>query len=133
MFTYLILALVVMALFYIRLAPTDAGKWHQPPNVTADKNLKGGVLRLVRTGPDGLERLDAIARATDRTQVLSGSVAEGMVTYVTRSRVIGFPDYTTAQQDGDMLKIHARLRFGRSDFGVNRDRIDQWLVVLQAG
>ncbi|MEM9126862.1 MAG: DUF1499 domain-containing protein, partial [Pseudomonadota bacterium] len=72
-----------------------------------------------------------IARASARTSVLAGSVSDGLVTYVTRSRLIGFPDYTTAQQDGDTLRIHARLRFGRSDFGVNRNRVDTWLAALQ--
>ena len=55
-----------------------------------------------------------------------------MLTYITRSAAIGFPDYTTARQDGDQLVIWARQRFGRSDFGVNRRRVDGWLDALQA-
>jgi uncharacterized protein (DUF1499 family) len=50
-----------------------------------------------------------------------------MVTYVTRSRVMGFPDYTTVRQAGDMVEIYGRLRFGKSDLGVNAARIDRWL------
>ena len=116
---------------YIRLAPSDAAQWHVAPAGTANEDMPGGVIRIVETGPDGLAQLDKIAQATPRTSVLAGSVEDGMITYVTRTKVIGFPDYTTAQQDGDTLRIHARLRFGRSDFGVNRDRVEGWLAALQ--
>ena len=115
---------------YIRLAPSDPVRWHVAPE-DAERDLKGGVVRVVETGPDGLARLDKIARATPRTSVLAGSLEEGMITYITRTKVFGFPDYTTVQQDGDTLRIYARLRFGRRDFGVNRDRVTQWLALLQ--
>lgn len=127
----LILVLIVALAAYIRLAPSDPARWHVPPRADADRDFKEGVLRVVQTGPDGLAQLDAIIRATPRTQVLAGSVDEGLITYVTRTRVIGFPDYTTVQQDGETLRIHGRLRFGRTDFGVNKARVDGWLAELQ--
>ncbi|MCV2889257.1 DUF1499 domain-containing protein [Ruegeria aquimaris] len=127
---WLLAVLVVLGLGWIRLAPSDPARWHQRPEVAADRDMKGGVLRAVTTGPEGLARLDTVVRAAPRTRVLAGSVGQGMVTYVTRSRVFGFPDYTTAWQDGATLRIWARLRFGRSDLGVNRDRVDQWLAAL---
>ena len=45
--------------------------------------------------PPALAAIDAAARATPRTRVLAGSVEAGMITYVTRSRLWAFPDYTT--------------------------------------
>ncbi len=131
MIVLLLVAGVILIGAYVRLAPSDPTKWHVAPIAEADRDLPGGVIRVVEAGPDGLEKFDAIARAAPRTSVLAGSVDDGMITYVTRSRVIGFPDYTTVQQDGDTLRIHGRLRFGRSDFGVNRDRVDGWLGALQ--
>ncbi|MFY2824911.1 DUF1499 domain-containing protein [Ruegeria sp. MALMAid1280] len=128
---WLVIGLVVLVGAYIRLAPSDPGTWHVAPVGKADLDMKGGVLRVMETGPEGLAKLDAIAQATPRTAVLAGSVEKGMVTYITRTKVIGFPDYTTVQQEGDTLRIHARLRFGRSDFGVNRNRVDGWLAALQ--
>ena len=65
--------------------------------------------------------------------VLAGSVEEGMVTYITRSAVFGFPDYTTVRQRGDELEIYGRLRMGYSDLGVNGKRIDRWLALLRQG
>ncbi|WP_170782538.1 DUF1499 domain-containing protein [Ruegeria lacuscaerulensis] len=131
MVVWVLVGAVVALWVYIRLAPSDPAQWHMPLTATADTDMQGGVIRIVETGPEGLARLDDIAQATPRTTVLAGSVDEGMITYITRSKVIGFPDYTTVQQDGDTLRIHARLRFGRSDFGVNRDRVDEWLAALQ--
>jgi hypothetical protein len=130
-----VLILLVAANFaaWVRFAPSDPARWHVAPEVTGDEDLTGGVKRRVAgAGPEALRRFDAIARATPRTQVLAGSVAEGMVTYVTRSALWGFPDYTTVAQEGDYLMIHGRLRFGTSDMGVNRARVDRWIAALRA-
>ncbi|CUH80950.1 hypothetical protein TRM7557_03150 [Tritonibacter multivorans] len=110
---------------WVRLAPSDPARWHQPLEFTTDDTLPGGVQRRVDGGD--LAALDVIIRATPRTSVLAGSVAEGRVTYITRSLVWNFPDYTTVQQKGDDLLIFARLRFGGSDLGVNRKRVSRWL------
>ncbi|WP_290560871.1 DUF1499 domain-containing protein [Aestuariivita sp.] len=128
---WILIALIVVGMGYIRLAPSNPSHWHVSPDVTADADMPGGVKRLIQAGPAALGQLDAIIRATPRTRVLAGSVEEGRITYVTRSRVMGFPDYTTVEAEGDTLKLEARLRFGRSDLGVNRDRVDEWLVQLE--
>lgn len=126
-----LLVVIAAGLGYIRLAPSDAARWHVLPEDISDQTLEGGAMRRV-TGD--LAALDAIIRATPRTTHLAGSLAEGMITYVTRSRVFGFPDYTTVRQAGDSLEIYGRLRFGASDLGVNAARIDGWLKALrQAG
>ncbi len=124
---WILLALVILGMAFIRLVPSDPARWHVAPKGDADKNLKGGVVRIVQTGPLGLKKFNAVVQADVTTRILAGSVDEGMVTYISRTRVVGFPDYTTAQQDGDTLRIYGRLRFGRSDFGVNRNRVDGWL------
>lgn len=131
MIYWILAVLVVATLAHIRFAPSKVDRWHVLPQVQDNRDMAGGVVRRVTTGVDGLKRLDAVARATPRTTVLAGSVAEGQVTYVTRTRVFGFPDYSTAAQMGDDLVIFARLRFGRSDFGVNRARVERWLVAIR--
>lgn len=129
---YLVLAAVVAAAAWVRLAPSDPARWHVPARVAEDKTFKNGVVRVVEAGPDGLARLDAVAMAQPRTTRLAGSVDEGMVTWIARSRLFGFPDYITAQQTGDRLVIYARARFGRSDMGVNADRTRAWVALLQS-
>ncbi len=123
-------AAFVALLVVIRVMPSDPDRWHEMPENVADRDLDGGAMRSVE---GDLAVLDRIIRDTPRTEVLAGSVDEGIVTYVTRSRVFGFPDYTTVRQDDDRLDIYGRLRFGRSDMGVNADRIDGWLRQLDAG
>ncbi|MDF1717187.1 MAG: DUF1499 domain-containing protein [Antarcticimicrobium sp.] len=127
-----VLAVAVAGLAYVRLAPSNPARWHRPPDVNSNKTFKSGVKRRLPAGPEGLVRLDAIVQATPRTRVLAGSLDDGMITYVTRSRVMGFPDYTTVQKVNGTLELHARSRFGRSDLGVNRARVEGWLGRLQA-
>lgn len=131
LFGWLVLAAVVAGLGFIRLAPSDPLDWNTQPEFTEDKEFRGGVFRVVRTGPDGLDRFHQIASTAPRTSVLAGGPDDGMATYITRTQLLGFPDYTTAAQDGDLLKVYARLRFGRSDLGANKERINGWLAEME--
>lgn len=130
--TFLWILLVLAAGFaaYVRFAPSDLTKWHKEPQITQDSEGENSVRRLVMAGPDGLARFHQVAVGTPCTTVLAGSVDEGMVTYVTRSKLMAYPDYTTAYQDGDVLKIYGRSRFGRKDFGVNATRVEAWIDAL---
>src|SRR6056297_1355566 len=109
------IGIAVALAVYVRLAPTDASVWHEMPGAVTNRDLTGGAMRVVGAGEDGLARMDEIIRATPRTEVLAGSVAEGKVSYVTRSKVFGFPDYTTLREAGPQLELYARSRFGKSD------------------
>lgn len=124
---WLLVAALVVGLGFVRLAPSDPLDWNTQPEFSEDKEFRGGVFRVVRTGPDGLERFHRIAASAPRTSVLAGGPQDGMATYITRTQVLGLPDYTTAKQEGDLLKVYARLRFGRSDLGTNKARINRWL------
>lgn len=131
MVIWVVLVWVAVLLAYVRLAPSDPVKWNAMPPVVADKTFKKGVIRVVPAGSDGLARLTEIALATPRTTALAGSVDDGMITFVTRTAVMGFPDYTSVRQSGDDLEIYARSRFGRSDLGVNKVRVQNWINALQ--
>ncbi|MDH3264306.1 MAG: DUF1499 domain-containing protein [Paracoccaceae bacterium] len=145
----LTLALLVAGVAaYVRLAPSDSVRWHIDP---ADPALVPGEAGLL-VRPEGgdiagpvfdhtpgalLATFDAVARATPRTRVLAGSVEEGRITYVTRSALWGFPDYTTVEtipaEGGARLMVYARSRFGGNDWGVNRARVEAWLARLGSG
>ena len=136
--TVLILV-VVAAMAYVRLSPLDVNRWHRAPSAELPAGEHPGTGRFTGVYPQtseaaaAFQRLHDVALATPRTEVLAGSPAEGMVTYVTRSRAIGFPDMTTAvlepgETDGaGVIRIYARLRFGRSDMGVNKARVRDWV------
>ena len=138
----LVVLIVIAAALFVRFAPSDPDRWHLDPAGEADPGAAG--LRLVgRDAPrfpghpdDVLATLIEIARAAPRTRLLEGGVDEGMVTFVTRSAVWGFPDFTTvkATDEGTVTKLAllARSRFGRKDFGVNSERVEAWLHELDA-
>lgn len=138
-----LMGLIVAGAVYVRIAPSDPDRWHEtfypkPP----DTYPAADGFRIVRQIDDPaavLSRLDSIIMATPRTERLAGSVDEGLITYITRSRLWGFPDYTTVYAGpddtieggfGPLLKIDGRLRFGKADLGVNRARIEGWLAQL---
>jgi hypothetical protein len=137
--TTLIIALLGFAA-YVRFAPSDPARWNVDPSNAyvwdhgGDWNevivqVGGALLRIPATDTN-LARLDAIAMATPHTTRLAGSVEDGRITWVTRSALWGFPDYTTAQSTPEGVYIHARLRFGKSDMGVNAARLRDWLSKL---
>lgn len=120
---------------YIRLAPARIDDWHKPPLAYVVGNVQrtGGfqATRQITASADAV--LQAVAQRaliTPRTHLFAGSVDDGILTFVTRSALWGFPDYTTASVQGDILVISGRLRFGKSDMGVNKSRILDWLESL---
>ena len=139
-FALLLLLAAVGLMAYIRLAPSDPARWHVDP-LTAGDPGEGGVLLtppdapVLATTPQALmEAFDAIAMAEPRVTRLAGGVAEGHATYIARTRIMGFPDYISVRAlpagEGATLAVLSRLRFGRSDMGVNRARLDRWMAGL---
>jgi len=132
-----LVSLVLLAVLgfglWVRLAPSDPARWHVSAGDAGNRDFAGAVIRTVDAAPGDMARLDRIIRATPRTSVLAGSPEEGMITYITRSRLWGFPDYTTIEARPGAIIIHGRLRFGSSDMGVNRARVTDWTDALASG
>ncbi len=136
---YLALPLLILIAFalYVRVAPSDPERWHLDPE-TAGAPEAGSFRTEVTLAAEperALAAFQSIAMATPRTSLLAGDPDEGRLTFVTRSRIWGFPDYTTVSAEpapeGARLVILARLRFGGGDLGVNRDRVEGWLERLE--
>lgn len=131
----LILVLIVGLMAYVRLAPINAADWHRLPDVTGPGDTTGAgsfvaVRRIAAPADQVLAAVEQAAMATPRTTLLAGNLTEGLMTFQTRSLIWGFPDHTTVGVQGDLLVISGRLRFGQSDLGVNRARIESWLATL---
>jgi hypothetical protein len=124
---------------FVRLSPSDPAVWHVD---LAAPGFAPGNGQVFCIGPGGrytpaepmeavLARLDAVALATPRTERLAGSVAEGRITWITRTALIGYPDYTTAEiMPGPGLCVFGRQRFGSKDWGVNAARIGGWMQAV---
>jgi hypothetical protein len=136
----LLIVIAVAALVaYIRLAPSDPARWHialhpRPADIAAPSPhvvvLRGGAYVDLPNANGLLARLDTIIMATPRTVLLAGSVDSGRMTWITRSALWGFPDYTTAEVGAQGLTIYSRLRFGGGDWGVNGARLAGWIAAL---
>lgn len=137
-------AAVGVLLIYIRVAPSKARDWHEidlPQLGVGQFPADSGFVEqrlVVNDGMAEMALLDKIIRVTPRTVGFVGTLESGKMTYITRTAIIGFPDYTTVsvlrnEQSGRVvLQVFGRLRFGRKDFGVNRKRITGWLAQLDA-
>lgn len=127
----LILAVVGFAA-WVRLAPLPVDRFHRMAAAQAEGDWPepGGfeAVRQVPAPQATLAELTRLAEATPRTTRLEGAPEEGLVTFVTRSRIWGFPDISNIWIEGDRIHIRAHLVFGRSDFGVNRARVEGWLA-----
>lgn len=141
-FLGVLLVLFIAGAIWVRLAPADPADWHVDPQaVTAPQTdnfvlLRGeSALRFALPPADLAAHVDAIARDWPRTRLLAGSVNEGWMTYITRSRWMAFPDYTSVRVvtdgDGASLTVFARSRFGQSDLGVNAARLSAWQAALE--
>jgi hypothetical protein len=147
MLGWIVLGLVVIVVAtgaFVRFAPSEPERWHTDPEAATPGpgrfvvreeggDMAGPVLPM--PPEEALATFDRVVAATPRTEVLAGSPEDGRITYVTRSAVWGFPDYTTVEardvDGGSRLVIHARLRFGGSDMGVNERRVRGWLEQVE--
>jgi uncharacterized protein (DUF1499 family) len=81
--------------------------------------------------------LRSLGRHFPRTYPLAEWPERRQAQWVARSALVGFPDVVAAElverPDGTSgLFLYSRSLFGRSDFGVNRRRVEAWMAALDA-
>lgn len=135
-----ILAAVIGAAVYFRSVSMPPEVWDvDPSGVTPAQSpnyalLVGDAAPVFDMAPDVLAmRIDAIATA-EGAEMIAGDLAEGRMTYVARSRLMGFPDAVSIRlvplAQGTRMEIYSRSRFGYSDMGVNAARVARWIAAL---
>ncbi len=140
--SWLLLMIAISALVYVRMAPHNLGLVHvvPPTGATPDAPVIGDgsalFLQVFDSQPKTVwANISTVISNTPRTKQIAGSQDAGMISYVTRSRIFGFPDYTTVLVTEIGGKTHmqmfGRLRFGRSDFGVNGARLRGWVQAIR--
>jgi len=77
-----------------------------------------------------------VLAAQPRIEILAEDLEARQFDYVQRTERFRFPDLITVRfivvsPSRSTLAIYSRSVYGKSDFGVNRDRIDAWLKSLQ--
>lgn len=73
--------------------------------------------------------------AQPRTQHLESDAAQLADEYVQRSALFRYPDFVSVRfvdlsDGGSTVAIYSRSKYGHSDLGVNKKRIDAWLEQL---
>jgi len=140
-FLFILAALFVLFIglaTYVRVASFDPTLWHVDPETAADPGGRGVLLRETSDMPPeaALSALDKIVLATPRSRRIAGDAASGLVTYEVRTKLMRYPDYATIKakptDQGSELVILSRARFGQSDLGVNKARLDGWLEQFKA-
>ncbi|WP_371154669.1 DUF1499 domain-containing protein [Jannaschia sp. 2305UL9-9] len=126
---------------YVRLAPMEAEVWHVDPGAaerTGRPNdfliAPGGDMDPVQSplSPEALTTLlTEDLEAQPRTTQLAATPDEGIYTYVQRTRMMGYPDVINLRvqptPEGSSLTLWSRSRYGQSDLGVNRARVEALL------
>lgn len=92
-----------------------------------DRQTQEGFVAVRQTDDAGFAQLVEVIATSPRTTSLAGRVEDGHVSFVTRTRVMGFPDVTNVLRTERGLAIRGHLVVGKGDMGVNRRRIEGWL------
>lgn len=137
-----ILAAGLGAALYFRTASMPPEAWHVDPAAATPPESPNFELRtgdrapVIDAAPDVVAaRIDAIA-TSERARMIGGDLAEGHMTYVARSRIMGFPDAISVRlvpvgEGGTRMEVFSRARFGYSDMGVNAARVARWVAAAR--
>ena len=134
----------LMVLSYIRLSKVDQTIWHLDPDAI-NYNYENNSI-LLNYANNGQENFDIDVNSlfnhlnkiiiNDKCKKVFGGINFGLITYECRSKVFGFPDYVSIsfkelEIDKSAISIFSRSRFGKRDFGKNKQRIQKWVTELK--
>ncbi len=142
----LIVVAVITAAVFFRVTPIAPEDWHVDPVTVVRPDKDNYYLLRAEDGhgpapvfaaePEKLSsELHKMISALPHSEVIAGSAGERHFTVVVRSQVMGFPDFVTVKaieaEGGAALVIFSRSRYGYSDLGVNRARVEAWVNELE--
>lgn len=131
---YAVIALAILFAgfaLWVRLAPTDATRWHRDPTTAQDPSTPN-FFRLERV--TSLSPAEAAAAITAQAESEGAERLAGddaFATWIARTRIMRYPDFVSLRviPDGTGARVVAfsRSRFGYGDAGVNRARLTRWI------
>ena len=138
---FLLIGLSLAAMIWIRFSPIDMDQFHVDP-ADADEPAGNGFRLIGREAPRFPGHPDTVLQAfidialnEPRTRQVEGGIDEGMISFVSRTKIMGFPDIITVKATDELeetkLSVISRARYGGSDWGVNRERLDRWLGEME--
>tara|TARA_R110002124_G_scaffold99650_6_gene245808 strand:- start:830 stop:1279 length:450 start_codon:yes stop_codon:yes gene_type:complete len=138
----ILLGLVAVGTTAVRVWPVDSRTYvidafdvRQPksPNFYISTDEEG---QFSLPAMDVALQIQAMVKEMPRTNMLFISDDKLSQTYVSRTLLMGYPDYISVSiravsPNSTTIKIFSRSRFGKSDLGVNQRRVHQWLRALR--
>ena len=135
---------IISVLAYIRFAPNNPKKWHVNPS-SAETTGKPNEFRLANDSAliydiSALELSKLVGEfieSQEHGKILAQSTDKTHTTYIQRSKLIGYPDYISVEitakgNNQSKIEILSRSRFGYSDLGVNKKRINNLIAAIDA-
>lgn len=127
---------------FVRMTGSDPARWHvdpvsvQPSEKPNDYLIAGpDALRFAQSAQKVAEKMHALLGAEPRTERLAGEPDGTWATYVQRSAIIGYPDYLSfhveERETGSVVAIYSRSRYGYSDMGMNKKRVERVVDLLE--
>ena len=134
MWIYFPLALVAFIPLWIRFSPNPPDKWHIDPSLKQVKNGRSYQKAFENVALDADSVFSVTPALNDeRAKLIAGSADQGFVTYLLRTKRMGFPDFLSAKLENGVLFVYSRSRFGNaSDWGRNKRRVIAWKNKLDA-
>lgn len=140
--------IVAVGLVIVRGSKDVPARWHVDPLV-ADQPQTPNFFRMLPNEGKHLspvylldaetlaQSFDRFALAQPRVERLAGKPEDLFATYVQRSKTVHFPDYISVKfidlGDGrSTIAVFSRSRYGKSDLGVNKLRVTNWLASLES-
>ena len=137
----LLVLVVLAAAVWFRLVPMTPAQWHVVPSDVTPPSSPNFALLVGTDAPVFTQSPDVIADLLTNVaqdagaKIIAGSPHSGHVSYVVRSRIMGFPDAISIrlmpEGAGTKLEIFSRSRYGYSDLGVNAARVAAWIAALE--
>lgn len=135
----LIAALLVVSsiagVIYVRTATHDPDRWHVDPLEASNVDTLNEYLGSATVSADAAT-VAAVLPDLLGGQVLAGDFASGWVTVVVRTPLVGYPDYVSVRiveqgAQSSEVTIFSRSRFGKSDLGANKSRVEKTFDALR--
>jgi len=138
------LIIISLLLCYIRFSRSDQYLWHIDPELVLQIKKKNSFLLNSKSisypyypySADELYSRLITILDNENCKRLFGNIEDRLITFICRSKIIGFPDYVSVrfiEYEGgkSSISVFSRSRFGVYDFGKNKNRVLQWLEQIK--
>lgn len=118
-----IILLTILGMLAIRYWPLDAERWHVDPSKIDQISPRTAAQVKIPITADTQIDQNLLSMFPRSLTLLAGDPDAGFATYVTRSRLMGYPDVVSIKIVDQVLFVYSRSVIGDYDHGVNKARL----------